>query len=144
MLNLTLIKKDIFIYLFFVATIAYLLKGNTTEILLQIIILAGLSWVLYGYLENKSTSIEKSIDDRYNYLDKIGKERTETNLEIYNISKFPKKGFIYLQKNQILIDIAIDLSLLKMFDRGKYGDLLVLMNQFQKTYIYILTERYYL
>ena len=30
-----------------------------------------------------------------------------------------------------------------MFDRGKYGDLLVLMNQFQKTYIYILTERYY-
>ena len=143
MLNLTLIKKDIFIYLFFVATIAYLLKGNTTEILLQIIILAGLSWVLYGYLENKSTSIEKSIDDRYNYLDKIGKERTETNLEIYNISKFPKKGFIYLQKNQILIDIAIDLSLLKMFDRGKYGDLLVLMNQFQKTYIYILTERYY-
>mgnify|MGYP003337919606 CR=1 FL=1 len=37
MLNLTLIKQDIFIYLFFGATIAYLLRGNTTEILLQII-----------------------------------------------------------------------------------------------------------
>lgn len=143
MLNLTLIKQDIFIYLFFGATIAYLLRGNTTEILLQIIILGALAWIIYGYLENKSISIEKTIKDTYGYLDKIGKERNETNLEIYNISKFPKKGFIYLQKNQILIDIAIDLSLLKMFDRAKYGDLLILMNQFQKTYIYILTERYY-
>ena len=85
MLNLTLIKKDLFIFIFFVATIAYLLRGNTTEILLQIIILGGLSWIIYGYLDNKSTSIEKTINDSYNYLNKIGKERSETNIEIYNI-----------------------------------------------------------
>ena len=143
MLNLTLIKKDVFILLFFGATIAYLLRENTTEILLQIIILGGIAWVAYDYLVNKSNKIENTIQNQLKYLDNIGKERNETNLDINNIGKFPKKGFIYLQKNQILIDIAIDLSLLKMFDRAKFGDLLVLMNQYQKTYIYILSERYY-
>jgi hypothetical protein len=143
MLDLTLIKQDVFVLLFFGATIAYLLRGNTTEILLQIIILAGIAWIAYGYLQNKSTATQNTIADSFSQLNKIGKERAETNLEINNISHFPKKGFIYLQKNQILMDIANDIALLKMFDRAKYGDLLVLMNQYQKTYIYILVERYY-
>jgi hypothetical protein len=143
MLDLTLIKKDAFILIFFGATIAYILRGNTTEILLQIIILGGIAWIGYGYLQSKSETIKNTTLDTFAHLDKIGKERSETQLEIYNISKFPKKGFLYLQKNQILIDIALDIALLKMFDRAKYGDLLVLMNQYQKTYIYILSERYY-
>ena len=100
MLDLTLIKKDLFTIVFFCATIAYLLRGNTTEILLQIIILSGLAWISYGYLQSKSDTLKNTQHDVFAYLDKVGKERTETNLEIYNIPKFPKKGFIYLQKNQ--------------------------------------------
>jgi hypothetical protein len=143
MLDLTLIKGDLFPIIFGGATIAYLLHGNSTEILLQIIILGGIAWFAYGYLQERSDTAKKSIINTYSHFDKIGAGRAETNLDIFNIGAFPKKGFTYLQKNQVLIDIALDLALLKMFDRAKYGDFLVLMNQFQKTYIYILVERYY-
>jgi hypothetical protein len=143
MLDLTLIKKDLFYLVFVFATFAYLLRGNTTEILLQIIILSGIAWVIYGYLQGRSNTAKDTIQDTFSHLDKIGAARAETNLDIFNIGAFPKKGFTYLHKNQVLMDIALDLALLKMFDRAKYGDFLVLMNQFQKTYIYILVERYY-
>ena len=143
MIDITLIKNDVALTILFGATIAYLLRGNSTELLLQIIILGGLAWVSYGYLMSKSTKAKDTVKDTFGHLDKIGKDRKETNFEIFNIGTFPKKGFKYLQKNAILIEIVLDVALLKMFDKAKYGDLLVLMNQYQKTYIYILTERYY-
>lgn len=138
-----LVQNDIFPVILFVATLAFLLKGNSSEALLQIIILGGISWVAYGYLQVKSDAVKDTVKDTYAHLEKAVADREETNLDIYNISKFPKKGLTYLQKNQIMVDIALDLALLKMFDRAKYGDMLVLMNQLQKTYIYILSERYY-
>ena len=143
MIDLMLVQDNVFPIILFVATLVFLLKGNSSETLLQIIILGGIVWVAYGYLQVKSDTAKDTIKDTYAHLDKIAAERAETNLDIYNIGRFPKKGLKYLQKNQIMIDIALDLALLKMFDRAKYGDMLVLMNQLQKTYIYILSERYY-
>jgi len=143
MIDIALIKGNMALTILFGATVAYLLHGKSTELLLQIIILGGLAWVSYGYLITKSTEIKSTVKDNFRHLDKVGKARNETNFEIFNIGAFPKKGFKYLQKNAILIDISVDIALLEMFDRGKYGDLLVLMNQYQKTYIYILIERYY-
>jgi hypothetical protein len=142
-IDLNLIKDDLFPIVFFSAVFAFFLKSKSTEILLQMIVMGGIAWVAYGYLQNKSDSIKNSLNDTYAKLDKISAQRKETNLDIYNISRFPKKGLQYLYKNQVLVDIVLDLALLKMFDRAKYGDMLILMNQYQKTYIYILTERYY-
>jgi hypothetical protein len=142
-IDLNLVKGDLFQVVFLAAFFAFFLKSKSTEILLQMIIMGGIAWVAYGYLQTKSDERKDTIKDTYAHFDKIAAERKETNLDIYNISHFPKKGLTYLQKNQILVDIALDLALLKMFDRAKYGDMLVLMNQYQKTYIYILTERYY-
>jgi len=55
---------------------------------------------------------------------------------------FPKQGFKYLIENQSLVDIAEDIRVLRLIDHAKYSDILVLMNQLQKTYMYILAGRY--
>jgi hypothetical protein len=55
---------------------------------------------------------------------------------------FPKKGFKYLIENHALVEIAEDIRVLRLIDHAKYSDILVLMNQLQKTYMYILAGRY--
>jgi len=143
MVDLTIIKSSVFSVILFSATIAYILNGKTTENLLQIIILGGLGWILYGYLQTESNKASETIHDLYGYFDKIGKTRKETNVDIYNVKNFPKKGFIYLQKNKVLMDIASSLKIAHVYDSIKYADMLVLMNMFQKVYVNILIERYY-
>lgn len=55
---------------------------------------------------------------------------------------FPKKGFKYLQQNQTLVDIVQDIRVLRLLDQSKYSDILLVLNQLQKVYIYILAGRY--
>ena len=44
--------------------------------------------------------------------------------------------------NGILVEIAKSIGVVRMFDRARYADLLLLLNQWQKTYVYILSDRY--
>jgi hypothetical protein len=143
MIDLSLIKGQLATLLVFGTTIAYILNGKTTENLLQLIILGGIAWVMYGYLESQSENAKSTVNDAYAYIDKIGKTRKETYLDNYIIGSFPKKGLIFLQKNKTLMDIVIDLKIVHVYDVAGYTNLLVLMNMFQKVYINILIERYY-
>ena len=55
---------------------------------------------------------------------------------------FPKKGFRYLYENQSFVEIVDNIRVLKHFDKAKYGDIVFLFDQLQKTYMYILAGRY--
>ncbi len=59
----------------------------------------------------------------------------------FQIDAFPKKGLKFLMKNASLVEIVKPLVIVKSFDASRYADLLLLMNQLQKTYIYILMDR---
>jgi len=142
MLNLTLIKKDLAYFIVFCAFTSYLLRGSTTEILLQMIILAGIVYVGYKQLDDKSKLLEQTNLNTTQFINKFADLRNESNSEIYGIPVFPAKNFAYLHKNKILVEIVLNLRAMNMFDFGKYSDLILLMNQYQKVYIYLLVERY--
>ena len=142
MIDLTLIKAETFYFIAFISFTAYLLRGNATEILLQLIILAGIAWVGYGYLETTKKTVEMTNKNTVDFIDKYAETRNESYTEVFSINKFPGTKFSYLHKNQILVDIVVDLKAVQIFDFGKFSDLILLMNQYQKVYIYILLERY--
>jgi hypothetical protein len=54
----------------------------------------------------------------------------------------PRKGLRYLSQNIHLKTILEDLRFTQMFDKGRYQHLRLLMNQYQKTYMYLLGRRY--
>ncbi len=60
----------------------------------------------------------------------------------YGVKRFPKKGkFTYLPQNTALMEIAEDLRFVRTFDQARYADLLLHLDKFQKTYMYLLADR---
>jgi len=69
-------------------------------------------------------------------------EQVSTFEDKVAVGTFPKKGVKYLVQNAVLMEIATSFGVVRSFDRARYADLILLLNTFQKTYIYILMERY--
>jgi len=130
----------------FVATfgifIFFQLSFANKQTILSLILITILGFAGYYYLYKTN---EKKIADNKNdttfFNDQI-KDRNEVSTEQFFIKKFPNKKLKFFLKNNNLIEIAKDLMILRMFDKARYADLLNLMNSYQKTYTYILGERY--
>lgn len=60
----------------------------------------------------------------------------------YGIKRFPRNGKLkYLPENTALMEICEDLMFTRTFDKARYADLLLHMDKFQKTYMYLLGDR---
>ena len=66
--------------------------------------------------------------------------RREAYTDRFSIGRFNKLRF--LPKNPAMSRIAHDLRFVRVFDKARYADLLLYMEKFQKTYTYILGDRY--
>lgn len=66
--------------------------------------------------------------------------RKEVATDRYSIKRFSKLRF--LSRNPELAAIAHDLRFVRIYDKARYGDLLLFMDKMQKTYMYILAGRY--
>lgn len=62
--------------------------------------------------------------------------------KIYMIKSFPKSGLKYLREHEQMLKVAQNLLYLRVFDRARYQEVLLLMDRLQKVYIYILVGRY--
>jgi len=122
--------------------IFFQLSYANKQTILALILMSILGMVGYRYLyyvDQKKQSENK--DDTTFFNDEIA-DRKEVSVEQYFIKKFPNKKLKFFLKNSDLIQIAKDIMILRMFDKARYSDLLNLMNSYQKTYMYILGERY--
>lgn len=120
----------------------YILSQSSQQTLLAIMVISLFGYVSYVYLTKKSNDISAEIKRDEEVVNADGKKRVETSNEIYPVAKFPKKGFRYLKENDEFKLIAKNLVILRMFDKGRYADLLLYLDQLQKTYMYILDGRY--
>ena len=116
------------------------------HLLLAMMVMSGFAIAAWYYLrqsEKADVVAEKNISIK---LDNDGRAagRIETSFPgVMTLPPtFPKKGFKYLIENQSLVEIAEDIRVLRLIDNAKYSDILLLMNQLQKTYMYILAGRY--
>lgn len=110
--------------------------------LLATMLAAGGAYVAYQHLKAQTAAIQGASKDDRRFFDRECSDRKETNFDRHFAAAFPRKGLRYLWRNEGLVGIAKDVVIVRMFDRARYGDLLLLMDQLQKTYTYILDGRY--
>lgn len=137
-----ILKTELVFFIVFGAIIFYQLNSYSNERLLSIIILIFFGLFGYYYINNKTKEIA---ENNITIEKKINKELEKRELiesEIPAITKFPKDHFKFLLKNKIMLEILDDIDILRMFDRARYQDLMLYMDNLQKIYVYILANRY--
>ena len=138
----------LFSAMFILAFTFYLIRGADTNTILSIIVIGGISWIIYNYISENGKDSENTNKSIINTLNNEGARRAgtfnETHRNNVTITPFSRtgKGFKYLEKNAILVEIAKDLEVMRIFNRGAYADLILLMDNYNKTYTYILSDRY--
>lgn len=141
-----LVRDYIFLFALGIAFTFYAIQKSETNTLLAMIVIAGVSWVAFTYLKQQSNTL-KAVDT--NTVEALNKEikpregeQIATFENMYAVRSLPKKGCKYLVHNELLVEIAVALGVIRTFDRARYADIITLLNQFQKTYMYILLDRY--
>ncbi len=76
------------------------------------------------------TQIEKSLEGR--------KEVVSTAYPVKQVNRKLR----YLPRNETFMDIVKDLRFIRVYDKARYGDLIVHLDKLQKIYMYILARRY--
>ena len=138
----------LFSAMLFIAFTFHLIRSADTNTILSMIVIGGISWVVYGYIMENGKESENTKKGIIETLNAEGKRRAgtfnETHSNNVTIKPFSRTGksFKYLAKNEILVEIAKDLEVMRIFNRGAYADLILLMDNFNKTYTYILSDRY--
>jgi hypothetical protein len=126
------------------ALIFYQLRHTDTVVLLAIVIIS--IWGYYGWniwKNQHDISSQQSTEELEKILH-IPKELEQKNLQtnIVDLQFLPKQSTKYLKRNPLLIDILKDIRFIKMFDKARYYQLVLTMDRYQKTYIYMLIRRY--
>jgi hypothetical protein len=113
----------------------YQLRRARTNTLLAILItMLSAAALAYYFIKEKPPS---STD-----FGKLVEGRAEVVSPNYTVATFGTRKFRFLVENKMLVDILNDMKFTRIFDKGRYGDLLIHMDKFQKTYMYILAGRY--
>lgn len=141
-----LVRDYIFLFALGIAFTFYAIQKSETNTLLAMIVIAGVSWVAFTYLKQQSNKLKEVDTSTVGALNKNIKERESEQVasfeNLYSVKPFPKKGCKYLVQNKLLLEIATSFNVIRTFDKARYADIITLLNQFQKTYMYILLDRY--
>ena len=142
-------NKGIIAFLLFLAIVFNVFRNSEQTTLLAVILIV-VSFGLYASVYGINVSKETSLKDRSRADLDVEKEvlnRTIANegaapFDTYAIKSFPKTGLKYLRENEDLYSVAQNLLYLRVYDKSRYQDLLLLMDRLQKIYIYTLVGRY--
>jgi hypothetical protein len=108
-----------------------------THTLVSLLVIAAFAWVARTHI-----NLPPPVAVATNLPDRDIQGRSETNGSLYPLKRFPPKGFRYLKENPAFLQLAEDVRFVRIFDQARYGDLLLAMEELQKTYMYILDGRY--
>lgn len=141
-MDITLIRTELLFMLGIGVVVFYQLSHASNEMLLAMLVFAGIAWVGYQYLTKKYETIEKTQKNIEVFMDKEAEQRREVHTDQPIVATFPKKGLRFLRQNGALMNVAKKVVICRMFDRGRYSELLMYLDKLQKTYMYILDKRY--
>jgi hypothetical protein len=143
-------ELNIYYYIFILALIFYLISYLDTSKLLSIIIIIiiiiAFSFYYYYSSENITKTSEKIVEsiklpvDAFEN-DKKDKKDNIIQSESYYIKKYDNK-FKFLIQSTELVSIVKNVKFIKKFDKSKYNNLIVNIDNLMKIYIYILADRY--
>lgn len=142
MFDWSILRDDVIVLMVLAVITFNQISSLSKQTLLSILVMALLAWLGYKYLMQKANTIQDQQKNDYAFFDKEGAWQKEVQTSRVDVATFPKKGFRFLKQNQSFMDIAKSVVICRMFDRARFSELLLYMNQCQKVYMYILDGRY--
>lgn len=139
------LKIEIIFFTFLFAIIFFQIQNAEIKTVVSMLLITLWLGILWYYLKYKSEQLDTKEKQELKIIEKENTQKLETpeiSSTNYYVKGALKKGLNFMTKNEILVTIAKNLIFVKTFDRQKYQELLVYMNQYQKVYMYILAERY--
>lgn len=139
-----MIIKDLYFLLFVIAIIfnIYYFKNKFNYLILILIIIFYIKddQTLISNITNKSEKTLKD-DTIKRIFDNIIKENNKiANTEtLYGIYKVPKR-FIFLTKNNYILNIIYDLKFLEIFNKEGYYNIIILLEYFLKKYYKMIND----
>lgn len=137
-----------FIYNYYVAIlilaiIFFLISNQNISILISIIIIIIIAYFYFPQINNYNNSIKTSFDNKIKILNNDIKDKSKySHLNVnFFIKDFPT-SLKYLPNDKFLIELLLNLRFIKVFDEGKFDNLINLFENFLKIYIFILGNRY--
>ena len=137
-----ILQNELVFFIIFGTILFYQLNSYSNERLLSIIVIIIFAVFAYYYMNARKKEINEKNISIEKKLNKEAELRDVANVENPNITKFPKEKFKFVFGNKIMVEILDDLDILRIFDRARYQDLILYMDNLQKVYVYILANRY--
>lgn len=115
--------------------------------LLALVVLGGLGMVAYQRLRTDAVAKAEGAQQpadlvRREAAAQVERYGRQVDLPLYYAAKFAKLGIRFLPNNQGLLEILHDLRFVRVYDRPRYGKLLLVLEKLQKVYEYLLAGRY--
>lgn len=126
---------------FILALCFYIISNRNPSILLAIIIIIIIGFYYFRNINTYNDNLKTNYKNKIKLLENEFINRKEINTNDYDFKIFPTE-IKYLDKDKELVDIILNIRFLRIFDEGKWTDLIFLFEKFMKIYIYLLGDRY--
>lgn len=132
------------ILVLFFAVVFYQLKQRDTAVLMAGVLITLWGYFTYNEWRSRAQLAAKEDTTSAVRLTEIPSEFSQKALPLTPIDAqfLPKKNTRYIRTNPHLIGLLKDLQFTKAFNKAGYYHLVLLLDRFQKTYIYILIQRH--
>lgn len=134
-------QEDLLLIVFAGAVLYYQLSRSSMKTLMSILLMCIFVGVVFYYVFRNSRQAVATKKAEETKVAQSLEGRKEVVSTAYPVKKHNGK-IKYLQKNAVFMDIVKDLRFVRIFDKARYGDLIIHMDRLQKVYMYILARRY--
>jgi hypothetical protein len=137
------LRIDIAAAVLFAAVLYSQVSRSNQQTVLSLILITMWAAALIGYVGYRY-KLQRGINAKSLgsiTADVVARNMAPANSTSYFVKRFPK-GITHLVRNEVLTKIAKDLYFTRVFDKGRYQDIVMLLEKFQRTYMYILGGRY--
>lgn len=123
------------------ALIFFYLSVKNTSILLTIIIIIIIGYYYFNKIAVYDNSLVNNFNNKIKLINGDIKDREVIYNDNYYLKKFPV-AIKYLKYDEYLIELLLNIRFLRVFDDGKYTNIILLIEKLMKLYIFMLGNRY--
>jgi hypothetical protein len=127
--------------IFILAILFYLISNKNPSILLAIIIIIIIGYYYFNHIKIYNNELDTNYHNKIKLIENDIKERKEIIRSEYDFKIFPIE-IKYLNKDSYLVELLLNIRFIRIFDEGKWQDLILLFEKMMKFYIYLLSDRY--
>jgi len=127
--------------IFILALIFFFISIKNTSILLSIIIIIIIGYFYFNKINIYNNSVSDNFNNKIKQINDDIKQREIIYSKDYYLKKFPI-AIKYLKYDEYLIELILNIRFLRVFDEGKYTNLILSIEKLMKLYIFMLGNRY--